>query len=387
MRAAVCLFLGLFPFASARAQSRPAAQSVAHTLVTASAHIREGERVLISGSPRDMELLGDLAIEVMKVGGQPFVTVWTDTLTRRSYDEVPPQYDSAVPTLGIDLSGLFDAQIAVDIGEAEGLLAGVPPSRLSARNEAAFPANEAFRKRGTRFINLGNGLYPTATLARRLGITMVDLEASFWRGVASDPAAVKANGEKLRRAFARGTKVSFTHPNGTDLSFRITGRTPAVSDGSLEGGQSPAGVAPLTWLPAGEFQLTPVPGTAEGKLVIDRLLWGGDVISALALTISKGRIVGMAASANLDQLKARYDAAGPGKDEFASIDIGFNPDVSLPLDTGWIVWMAPGAVTFTMGDNTFIGGSNHSEFSFSAQQGGMTMRVDGRPVILRGRLQ
>jgi len=377
--------LALSPLTSGLAQSRPTMKEVARALVTASANIREGERVLIFGSPRDMELLGDIAIEVMKAGGQALISVWTDTLGRRSFDEVPERYDSLAPALNIGLINTFDTQIAVDIGESEDLFAGVPPSRFVARNAAAAPATEAFRNRGVRLVSLGNGLYPTPTLARRLGVSITELEANFWRGVGS--TTVQANGEKLRQAFAAGTTVSITHPNGTNLTFQAKGRPVAISDGTLKHGPATPGVAPLTWLPAGEFQIAPVPGTAEGKIVVDRLLWNGVTITGLTLDVSKGKVVQMSASSNLQGLKQRYDAAGPGKDVFASIDIGFNPDISLPLNTGAIVWMSAGAVAFFVGDNTLIGGENHSEFSFSAQQGGTTVRIDGKPIILNGRLQ
>ena len=63
----------------------------------------------------------------------------------------------------------------------------------------------------------------------------------------------------------------------------------------------------------------------------------------------------MTATSNIDSLKARYDAAGAGKDQFAFIDIGLNPETKLPVGTGHIVWTAPGAVTVGLGDNRGFG--------------------------------
>jgi leucyl aminopeptidase (aminopeptidase T) len=383
----LALSLTLTPVASLAPQSAPDLQAVARTLVTQSAGIRAGEKVMVFGSPRDMALLGHLAIEVMRAGGQPLVSVWTDTLGRRSYDEVPAEFDGAPQTLNNALSDLFDAWLSVDLGEAEGMFAGVPPERIAARNKAGQEGAAIFRKRGTRLVNLGNGLYPTATLARRLGLAPDALAAAFWKGVGSDPAALHATGERLKAAFAAGTKVSVTHPNGTDFTFRCTGRNPAISDGSLANAQLGTGVSPFTWLPAGEFQLAPVPGTAEGKIVIDRMLWNGTPIEGLTLTFSRGRLTSMSARSGLEPLKARYDAAGQGKDVFGNIDLGFNPDVRLPLNTGWIVWMQAGAVTFIVGDNSFVGGENTSDFSFSAQQGGTTVKIDGRAIVENGALK
>jgi len=386
-RLTLILTLSLTPVSLLSSQSAPDLKAVAHSLVTRSAGIKAGEKVLVFGSPRDMELLGNLAIEVMKVGGQPLVAVWTDTLNRRSYDEVPAKYDSAVPTLNNELSGMFDAQFGVDLGDVESVLAGVPPERLAARGRRGQEGAEIFRKRGTRYVNLGNGLYPTATLARRLGITQDELRVAFWNGVGTDPAALHAAGERLKATFAAGTKVSVTHPNGTDFTFRYAGRTPAISDGTLAPASPGARIAPLTWLPAGEFQLAPVPGTAAGKVVVDKFLYNGTMIEGLTLTFSRGRLTAMTAKSGLEPFKARYDAAGPGKDVSGNIDLGFNPGVRLPLNTGSTVWMQAGALTYTVGDNSFVGGENHSEFSFSAQEGGVTLKVDGRPVVENGVLK
>src|SRR2546427_10953961 len=114
---------------------------------------------------RSME---DLAIEAQKLGLQPVLSIWSERLIRRSYDEVPAKYDAQEQTLGMGMAKLFDGQIAIDFGETEGLLKGVPPERIAARSKANAPVFEAFLKRNTHFVNLGNGLYPTRTLAQRL---------------------------------------------------------------------------------------------------------------------------------------------------------------------------------------------------------------------------
>src|SRR3989454_12803382 len=57
---------------------------------------------------------------------------------------------------------------------------------------------------------------------------------------------------------------------------------PIFSAGALTPGQAEqGGAALLTWLPAGEFQIAAVPGSAEGKIVIDKALWSGKVIRGL----------------------------------------------------------------------------------------------------------
>jgi len=362
-------------------------KTVAHNLVT-STMLKEGQTLLISGSVRDVALMEDLAIEAQKTGLQPVLSIWSERLIRRSYDEVPATYDAQERTLGMGMTKLFDGQIAIDFGETEGLLKGVPAERIAARAKANAPVNEAFLKRNTHFVNLGNGLYPTSTLAKRLGIAQTRLAANFWKAVAVPSEQLAAAAERLRSAFAGRKTVRLTHPNGTDLTFEVTDQTPTISAGALTEAQAQQGGAALwTWLPAGEFQIAAVPGSAAGKVVIDKSLWRGQIVSGLTLVFSNGKLTGMTATSGLAALKADYDAGGSGKDLFGLIDIGLNPGITVPLATGAIVWPQAGAVTIAFGNDLVAGGSNNSDFAYAGQLGGASVAIDGKAVLEHGRLK
>lgn len=366
---------------------KPDTKTIARNLVTQSAGVKPGQKVLISGSPRDMDLMGDIAIETMKAGGQPVIAVWTEQLTRRSYLDVPAAYDDQSQTLDMGLVDLFDVQISVDIGESEGLLADVPPQRIATRSKRAVPVNEAFNHKGVRAVNLGNGLYPTATAAKRLGVTEVELARVFWAGVGASPTTLTTTGDKLRAAFTGGKQVTVTHPNGTNLNFGIAERPLYLSVGSLASQPVIPGTAPTTFLPAGEFAITPVPGSADGKVILDKVVWNGTDVIGLTLTFARGKLTGLTATSGLAPLKASYDAAGAGRDEFGLIDIGINPFVHLPVNTGQIVWVAQGAVTVGIGNNLFAGGSNSTGFGIAGQLGGATVKVDGNAVVESGAIK
>jgi aminopeptidase len=379
----VCLTLP----GAAQQSSNPDRKAIAHQLV-ASAMLQEGQSVLIAGSVRDAALMEDLAIEAMKVGAQPLLNISSERLIRRSYDEVPAKYDGQEPKLDLAVAKLFDAQIAIDFGETEGLLAGVPEERIAARAKAQAPVNTAFLKRDVRFVNLGNGLYPTATLAKRLGITQARLASGFWKAVVVPSERIQAVGERLRAAFVSGGTAQLTHPNGTSLTFDVTDRTPTISAGALTQAQAgQGGAALLTWLPAGEFIITAVPGSTEGKIVIDKSRFRGKEIRGLTLAFTKGKLTSMTATSGLAPLKAAYDAAGSGKDSFGGIDIGLNPEVNFPLATGAIVYPQAGAVTILLGSDVFAGGSNNADFAFAAQLAGATVTTGGKAVVEKGNMK
>lgn len=370
----------------ASAQTRDT-RGVARNLVQAGL-VKPGDKVIVNGSVRDAALLEDIAVEVMRVGGHPLITITSDRLFRRSYDEVPARFDNVTSPVGMLLVNEFDVQINVDVGENEAVLSGVPMSRRAARNKATQPINDAFFRRHVRSVNLGNGLYPTVTLARRIGVPQRDLAAAFWRAAAVSPASLRTRANALRQTFAGSKVVTVTGPNGTNISFRVEPDRALISDGALTDERVRQGsAAASTWLPAGELMLPATDGSANGTIVIDRYLWDGRLIRGLTLVFDRGILTSMSAANDMSGLKAAYDAAGGAKDRFGYIDIGLNPETRLPVGTGRVIWTAPGSVTIGLGDNRGFGGNNTSDFGLAAQLDRATVMVDGKTVIANGRFR
>src|SRR2546430_16591045 len=162
--------------ASAQQPKQPDVRAIAHQLI-ASTMLQEGQSVLITGSVRDAGLMEDLAIEARKAGAQPLLVISSERLLRRSYDDVPAKYDAQQPKVDLAVAKLFDAQIAIDFGETEGLLPGVPPERLARGGKALAPGNEDFPKRNVHFANPGKGPLPPRALAQPAGINQPRLAA------------------------------------------------------------------------------------------------------------------------------------------------------------------------------------------------------------------
>lgn len=88
---------------------------------------KSGESVLITGSPRDLELMEDLSVQVRRQGAFPLVRLRTDRMSRRLVVDVPERYDTQVPALYIELADAFDVRIEFDAADDPALLADVPP--------------------------------------------------------------------------------------------------------------------------------------------------------------------------------------------------------------------------------------------------------------------
>lgn len=361
--------------------------ALADNLVIQSANIHEGDLVLIQGSVRDVKLLEDMAVTVRKVGAFPLVTLGSERAGRRYYDEVPAKYDSQPQEFNLALADLITAYIIVDVGETLGLFADVPPERLAAVSKTNAPVVARMGERGVRLVNLGNGMYPTAALADQYGISLEKLSSIFWDGVNTDFSELQAAGDKIKAILEAGTEMHITAPNGTDLKLAIAGRPVLVSDGVISDVEmEQGGAACRVWLPAGEVYLVPVPGSAEGTVVVDRHFYQDQEIRKLSLTFEAGKLTSMSAESGLEKLQERYDAASDGKDQFSVIDIGLNPNVRIPAGSRMVAWMPAGMVTFGFGSNTWAGGDNSADFALNPHLSGCTVKVDGKLIVEDGSL-
>lgn len=363
-------------------------EALAEKLVNQCANIQEGEFVLVTGGMRDFELLEDIVVNVGKKGAFPILTIGSDRMTRRWVTEVPEKYDSRPPAGDLKLFGFITAMISVDYNETIGLLADIPAERLAARGKAYEPVNELIVKRKVKGVNLGNGLYPDEASAKQFGLTQKELSDIFWKGVNVDYAKLEASGKALQTLLSAGKVVHITNTNGTDLKMRIEKRPVFVSDGVLSDDDLAKGYASSqAFLPAGEVYLSPVPGTAEGTVVADRLFYQGKEILGLKMTFKAGKVTSMTAKSGLEPLKKIYDLAGAGKDEFAFVDLGINPNVPIKPGSKLVAWMPAGMITVGIGNNMWAGGENMTSFSLPLFLPGSNLTVDGKMVVENGQLK
>jgi aminopeptidase len=379
---------GALPPDSAAATAAPVAdfKSVAAKIVGQSAGVAEGDIVLVTGIEEDLPLLEDVAIEVLKVGGHPIVSVTTPGFSRRTYDEVPAKYDSQAPAVARKFAEFIDVFISTESGEGR-TMKGVSPERMAARAKAFAPVGQLMTKRNVRSVALGNGLYPNEERAEQFGISREELARLMYGGVDADYAQLQSMGEQIRKTLAAGKELRITSADGTDLRVGIAGRPVLVSDGVISAAdRKKGGAAVSVWLPAGEVFLTPAPGTANGVVVADHVFYQGDRVDGLRLELKGGKVVGMTAKSGLDPLEQYYKVAGEGKDVFGVVDIGINPAIEVPEGGAVNVWSRAGAVTVVVGNNTWAGGDNRVNFSLSPEIKNATLEVDGTAIVKDGKL-
>src|SRR2546423_15347822 len=93
-------------------------------------------------------------------------------------------------------------------------------------------------------------------------------------------------------------------------------------------GVKKGGPAVAVYLPAGEVYAAPVPGSAEGKIVIAQAFFRGKEINNLAIIIIGGKVTSITGSGpGFEDWKKGYDAVtDPGKKMISHVGFGINPN-------------------------------------------------------------
>ena len=365
----------------------PDAEAVANRIVTQVAGVKEGDIVFIFGGVRDFELLENLATDSRKLGAFSLLSVGSDRMAKKYYEEVPEKYDTQNPDLGLKLATLPTVAISVDSNESQDVLAGVSPTRIANVGKAQQPVGELYQKRNVRQVEVGNGLYPTDWRAKQFGITQDALAKTFWEAVNTDYAGVQGTGEKVKAAVSAGKELHITSPEGTDLKVKIEGRPWFVSDGiiSAEDVQK-GGPGVSVYLPAGEVYTTPVAGTAEGKIVRAQSFFRGKELNNIAIIIVGGKVTSITGSGpGFEEWKKAYDAVtDAGKDMVSFIDFGINPNLKIWPASKIGNWVQAGMVTIGTGNNLWAGGDNKAGFDVGDHLPGCTVTLDGKTIIEKG---
>ena len=378
------------PAASPEAPKKMAAydaEAISNRLVTQVAGVKENDVVFINGGIRDFELLEDVATDTRKVGGWPLLTISSDRMSKKYYEQVPEKYDTQSPDFDLKLATLPTVQIGIDSQEVEGNLADVSPARLANTAKTFAPVGDLYQKRNVRQVAIGNGLYPTDWNAKHFGISQDELAKTFWAAVNTDYSGVQATGEKVKATLSAGKELHITSPEGTDLKVKIEARPFFVSDGiiSPEDVQK-GGPAVSVYLPAGEVYCAPVAAGADGKIVIAQDFFRGKEMTNVAIIIIGGKISSMTGSGpGFEAMKKEYDATSdPGKDLLSYVDFGINPNLKIWPASKIGNWVQAGMVSVGTGNNTWAGGDNKAPFDVGGHLGGCTVTLDGKTIIEKG---
>lgn len=200
-------------------------------------------------------------------------------------------------------------------------------------------------------------------------------------GILGDYEECDRLGRRLGAVLAKGKTIRMRSAGGTDLSGKITGRPVQYETGLFrEPGQFAA-------LPNSELNISPVEGTTEGSIVINVRLMGYGVIreEPVRIEVKAGEVVkvsgGPAARYLEETLKAFKDRRAYNLAEFG---FGLNP-ASRACATNLEDLGKLGFGHHGIGSNYAIGGKVEAPCHIDAIYSDITVEVDGRIILDRGK--
>ena len=316
---------------------RISVEESARRIVEVAARVRRGEHVCIVADSRTMPIGLHLVVAVQEVGAEP---VLVTMLPRNMHgNEPPPVVAAAMRAAEVVIQPVTYAMTHTDATQAA-LAAG-------ARVLVLRGITEEIMTRGAMLADYGE--------VERLSIRLAGLlsAASF---------------------------VRVRTPAGTALTFSVSGRKALALTGRV------GGPGTFAAMPDGESAISPVEGSAEGTLVVEHTMDGLGLLDApIFMDVRKGRVCGINGGTSADALRALVSQSDENATNIAEFAIGTNAHArligSMTEDKKLL-----GSVHVAIGDNHVIGGSVVSALHLDGLLLRPTVELDGRVIVLEGRL-
>ena len=194
---------------------------------------------------------------------------------------------------------------------------------------------------------------------------------------------LRADAERVGRAWSSAREFRLTTPAGTDLRGSVEGRPGRVLHGMAR--EPGAYMAP----PDIESGTAPVEGTASGVVVIDGdlLFMGqGPLDDAVVLHVEDGRVVGIEGRERARLTRMLERCADEQMANLAEVSMAFNPAgtiCAVPMETE----SARGTAHVALGNSIAYGGRVNAIAHLDCVMRDATLELDGRCVMTEGDMQ
>jgi len=357
--------------------------SIAKRVVQSSLRIHEDDMVVIDTWQHTIDLASDIALECLRTGAKPLITLMTDRLWWKALEEIPEQYFRKTPRH--ILSAMESATVWIGIGGPEDptKFREVPSSRLEPFFEGDKPLVDKTIERKIRVLQVLLGDV-TPQRAKAYGFDYTRWLKNTEDAIKVDYPKMTELGKKIAGRLERGSKVHITSKIGTDLRFDIAKRPVHIEDGIVDQEDMERGLV-STQLPSGKVEVPPIETSARGTVVLDtpRAL-KGRLITDLQFVFEKGRVKEFHAKKYEDVFREVFEATQGDKDRIGQFALGLNSKIEL---IGYRTdELALGTATIGIGANKGIGGQNDSSLAFSGTLTKPTIDIDGTAIMVDGKL-
>ncbi|MHA1912991.1 MAG: aminopeptidase [Promethearchaeota archaeon] len=231
---------------------------------------REGECVLIKGGVYSHELLEEIALSVLRMGGIPHITATSDYFDKTKFqdDLISTEVIKQTPYHYLKLIENIDAYIAIEPLEDPSIRNNVPKERLEAYQESIAPIREViygFKEEFAPGKKWCYAAWPSKKAAEFYGIDYNLFERLIVEGMSIPLEEITEIVKTLGNKFENANRVHVSDEYGTDFWVSVKDRTKVLDNGMMSDKQIELGDLGGN-LPAGEVFFAPVETQGEGKI-------------------------------------------------------------------------------------------------------------------------
>jgi leucyl aminopeptidase (aminopeptidase T) len=357
--------------------------SLASSVVNDCLRITEKDNVTVFFYPHNLQLAEDLAEECFKKGADVLLNLYTDRYMTSYHDLLsveslrqPSVFCRALTecsTAEIYMSGTYDPAV----------LRTIAPEKNAAASEGETKAHYPLSKeKKVRSISIGLALV-TKPRARAYGFNYEKWKRMMQAASAVDYPKLARIGKALMDSLRDARSITVTGPEGTNISFDVSGRHWQVHDGVIDE-EDMQNENFEDEIPAGSLYIAPLEESAQGKVTFNTgTPVMGTSVTGLHLTFKDGKVTRFSGDRSAARLKRNWERGTGDKDRIGYFGIGFNPRAEVGYTVNNV---ANGAVSIGIGGNEFIGGKNRPGFFHVGTLTGATVVADGRTILRKGRI-
>jgi aminopeptidase len=308
-------------------------ERLAKGIVNYSVDVQYGDRVLVSMSGTDFELVSCIVEEIYKLGGCAFVELSDPKVSRTlmmnaSLDQIKKlaKFDGAK-------MNEMDCYIGIRAVDNINETVDIPPEQMKNYMEYYLkPVHYEKRVKNTKWCILR---YPNGSMAQLANMSTEAFENFYFDVCNLDYSKMSRAMDALKELMDKTDRVRIVSP-GTDLSFSIKGIGSVKCDGKFN-------------IPDGEVFTAPIKDSVNGTIKYNTISqYMGHTFTDVELIFRDGKIVGAESLGNSDKLNEILDTDNGARyiGEFA---IGFNPYILHPMNDILFDEKIAGSLHFTPG--------------------------------------
>lgn len=349
---------------------------LAELLVQHSCNVQRGEVVWIESIDVEDRIVEAVVKAVFDAEGIPLVSRKSQSLMIT----LANQYDEAGLRLLAqhELNALKDCQCFIGLRAPKNLYEN---QEISTEKRALLlehylkPVHYSYRNHHLRWVYVR---IPTDALAQESKISSQAFMEYYFQAIFQDYQEMRQRLVPLKNLLAHPSDVQITHPNGTDLSFKLSAAGTYISSGEKN-------------VPDGEIFTSPEKESVEGRITFNvPSTYYGQHFPEITLQFQKGKVVWVDAGSQTKALEQLLDTDAGARyiGEFA---FGVNHSVTTPINDILFDEKMAGSIHFALGNAYPISDNGNKSaihwdliLAQTEEYGGGNVFIDGQLIRQNG---